>query len=102
MPSGKCNRRIGTRKIIGYERELRSIQAQPPRHSESCAGLGRKPSDGEPAKSPEQNYRRVLLRNASALDGGSADRADVFYRAEGNVRLRTYSRLSKEQHCAGR
>src|SRR5262249_772212 len=37
--------------------ETCSVQAQPPRQSECCAELGRKPSNGESANSPKQNYR---------------------------------------------
>src|SRR6516162_3508751 len=93
----QTRRRVSKRKITGYKRELRSVHAQSPRHSESCAGLGRKPSDGEPANSPEQNYRRAYVRDARPLGLPSSPQA-----AEANVRLRTHSRLSNEQHDAGR
>ena len=42
--------------------ETCSVQAQSPRQSECCAELGRKPSDGESANSPEQNYRSRSFR----------------------------------------
>src|SRR5262249_21063902 len=92
----QTRRRVSKRKITGYERELRSVHAQSPRHNESCAGLGRKPSDGEPAKSPEQNYRRAYVRDARPLGLHSSPQA-----TEANVRPRTHSRLPNEQHDAG-
>jgi hypothetical protein len=55
--SQRVGRRVSTcTTIAGYEREVWSVQAQSPRQSECCAELGRKPSDGESANSPEQNY----------------------------------------------
>jgi len=37
-------------EIERYEGAIRCVQAQSPRQSECCADLGRKPSDGEPAR----------------------------------------------------
>src|SRR5215472_14963075 len=48
-----------TRILLGYEREISSKRSSTIR---VCAELGRNSSDGEPAKSPRENYRRLRLQ----------------------------------------